>query len=508
MASSFSDRIARNAARSRLFPYQRRGALWMLNRETTVDDYGITGGILCDEMGLGKTRQMLAVIHANPQPTLIVVPVSVLGQWRDECVARTGIVPLMVAVSNLRRTIYSTGADGMITAVPNPRFIDKMAVMQHSVVIAPHSCFNNANIEFTDHPLLDAVFGRVIVDEAHVLKNTKSLMAQYMSDVRARSRWCLTGTPVVSSINDMRSLLSFLLESNTEKADQIIQDSLDSLDAEERNGTDSGTRVMDIVMRRTNADVAGESERMAPVPARLSLEMLEFSRRERAKYAAVYREGRPSFSGGDLTPGVRRQILVLIMRLRQLCALTPTKMDALVKCFEDHRPGTRTLIFCNWLREIDMVTEVLDALADGTTHRVMQFHGRMNATQRDEVVEAFQNPESTDSMTLIVQIQAGGTALNLQAASRVYIMSPAWTATAEMQAIARAHRTHTVHQVCVTRFVTQGTIEEFMHGRQDDKLETAANMLDDERLKEALLAHNGKSNWGSVALFGSEAFDD
>ena len=471
----------------------------MLGRETTVDEYGISGGVLCDEMGLGKTIQTLALIHANPQPpTLIVVPVSVITQWRDECVARIGIEPLIVNVINLRRTSQRSVINAI---VPNPNFIDIDTIMRHQIVIAPHSCFNNASVNFEDHALLDTKFGRVIIDEAQILKNTKSITNVYMRQIDAKFRWCLTGTPIVSTTKDIHAIMSFLTCGDMETAAQIVQDALDDEDV-----SIEGPRMMGIVMRRTNAGVANDSSRLAPVPAILSLKMLNFTPRERSTYAAVYRKGRPDTR--DLA-FARRQILVLILRLRQQSAFASAKIGALVDAFAFHRPGTRSLIFCNWLKEVDLVTTALESRVSNV--RVMQYHGGMTQPERIQVVEAFQNRESRESMAMVVQIQAGGSALNLQAASEVYIMSPNWSASAEMQAIARAHRTATAHQVTVTRFVMSSSIEEFIHNRQADKLATAADVLKDPRLLNALLAtdDSDSTNWGrDISLFGSDAYDE
>jgi YD repeat-containing protein len=107
--------------------------------------------------------------------------------------------------------------------------------------------------------------------------------------------------------------------------------------------------------------------------------------------------------------------------------------------------------------------------------------------------------------------------LNLQKASRVYITSPSWSAAMEMQAISRACRINTQHLVTVTRFVMGHSIEEFMCKRQDSKLETASQLLQDERLKTSLTAYDYDDYgnlvpqvlpWGDVlALFGSRHFD-
>lgn len=484
----------------RLYQYQKDGVEWMLKKEGTCDSYGISGGILADDMGLGKTIQALALIEANPRRTLIVCPISVMHQWREECKHfLPGINVLTVNVANVRR---------MSSGEINPLYLSVHDIESADVVLASHGCFSNANaIEDVDnHSLMCATFERVIFDEAHVMKNLKSNSAWYATQIRAPLRWCLTGTPVVTrkhgtltrkhKSEDITSLIVFLL-GNFERRPTA-----------KKLAKNNEYRKM-LIYRRTKESVADENQRLRLPKATINLEMVTFTPEDREGYATLYRAGR------QLTRRVYERevegfthVLGVITKLRQFCSATPAKLESLSRCFDHHPPGTRSLVFCNYLDEMNSVAKCVE----GSTDQVMYYHGGMNAEQKDDVVKMFMNTSprfASKSMCIVMQFVAGSVGLNLQAAQKVYIMSPHWSAASELQAISRAHRTKTLHEVTITRFVMKDTIEEYIHLRQKAKLSTAAHYLDDPKISDALVAWNRKSvTWQEAKeLFDSDLFD-
>lgn len=484
----------------RLYQYQKDGVEWMLKKERTRDSHGVSGGILADDMGLGKTIQALALIDANPKRTLIVCPISVMHQWREECTRfLPGINVLTVNVTNVRK---------MSSGEINPLYLSVQDIESADVVIASHGCFSNASAveDLDNHSLIHASFERVVFDEAHVMKNLKSNSAWYATQIRAPLRWCLTGTPVVtrkpgtSTCNhkseDITSLIVFLL-GNFERRPTA-----------KKLAKNNEYRKM-LIFRRTKDSVAGENQRLRLPKATIDLEMVTFAPEDREGYAALYRAGRL------LTRRVHEgevegftHVLAVITKLRQFCSATPAKLDALSRCFDRHPPGTRSLVFCNYVDEMKNVAKCVEQ----STDHVMYYHGGMNAEQKDEVVKTFMDTSpryAMKSMCIVMQFVAGSVGLNLQAAQKVYIMSPHWSAASELQAISRAHRTKTLHEISVTRFVMKDTIEEYIHLRQKAKLSTAAHYLDDPKISDALVAWNRKSvTWQEAKeLFDSDLFD-
>ena len=487
----FQNRIAGNTTRCRLHLFQKEGVNWMRGRERMPLE---AGGIVADEMGLGKTIMSLALIHANlpddgPRlPTLVIAPLAVVEQWKAESKKFVGIDALVVSVSSLRRSYeYEKMVDGRAVVVtrPNPAYISLDDIASYDLVIASHSCFNSSSIDFEDHALLTKEFERVIVDEAHVIKNDKAHITRNIAGVKAKFRWCLTGTPIVTKRNDMSALLSFVTGGNGCVVDAIMSDPV---------------RKMAAYMRRTKEDIGNRVERLKCVRLQLNLQMIEFSGTDRTVYAARYRYALWRMANSE--PRERRKwMLKTITELRVMAARCSAKNLALVEQFRTHGPGTRSLVFCNYMDEIKNTMVALRS--SGTVDVVMPYIGKMTTTQRTAAVEAFMG-RSSQSMALVVQIQAGSVGLNLQKASRVYIMSPYWNATTEMQAIARAHRTGTEHVVEVTRFVVRNTVEEYMHTLQQEKLTVAAGTLEDDRLKDSLTAHE---SFGGDVTWSGRIFD-
>ncbi len=490
----FLERIRLNRRRCILEYYQLDGVKWMNKREHMAFE---AGGILADEMGLGKTVMALTTIYANRSslPSLVIAPVAVVEQWALESLKFIGIEALIVSVSSLRRTFeYEEIVDGekIISTRPNPAYISLEEIASHDLVIAPHSCFNASSIDYSDHALLQADFGRVIVDEAHVIKNTEAIITTNIARVKAPIRWCMTGTPVVTKQEDLSALLSFVTSGNGAVVQEIMADPM------RRAGT---------YMRRTKEDIGARVARLQCVRLNLKLQMIDFSTIERTTYAASYRYLQWLLANSE--PREKRKWLLKgITQLRRLASSCSGKTLALVESFRLHRPGTRSLIFCNYLDEIESVTAALRA--SRVVDVIMPYVGKMSSKNRNRAVNSFMERRTTMSKALIIQIQAGSVGLNLQAASRVYIMSPHWNATTEQQAIARAHRTGTTHVVEVTRFVVKDTVEEYMHNLQQEKLSIAATTLVDDRLTAALNADEtigGTVTWMGK-IFDSHIFDE
>ena len=138
-------------------------------------------------------------------------------------------------------------------------------------------------------------------------------------------------------------------------------------------------------------------------------------------------------------------------------------------------PKAKSLIFCLWTKEIALLAS---ALSDRGVS-VLKFEGSMNRQRRETVLYNFNN---TNIQVLIIQINAGGVGLNLQAVQRIYIVSPTWNPCAELQAIARAHRLGQTEVVTCYRLIMEGTIEERIITIQDKKMQVIADCFEDENI--------------------------
>jgi SNF2 family DNA or RNA helicase len=159
------------------------------------------------------------------------------------------------------------------------------------------------------------------------------------------------------------------------------------------------------------------------------------------------------------------------------------KLEALVEAIRSH-PKEKALVFTQWMGEMDRIQEILV----GGGHPVYRIDGSVPREQREEQISAFK--KGAPNAVFLIQIKAGGVGLNLQEATRVYIMTPAWNPATELQAIGRAHRTGQTQKVVVRRFVYTGedgaeplpSVEQSIMQLQEGKARVCAEVLNDQRL--------------------------
>jgi SNF2 family DNA or RNA helicase len=155
-------------------------------------------------------------------------------------------------------------------------------------------------------------------------------------------------------------------------------------------------------------------------------------------------------------------------------------------------PVEKTIIFVHWIKEIESVRAMLKDIG----HDSVVISGKVKMIDRAEAIERFSNDASVNFF--IIQIEAGGVGLNLQAASRVYINSLAWNSTSELQAIARSHRIGQKKAVTVKRLVINNTIDDHIISVQQKKLSIAAEILNDPRIEKSLTSSTNKSVFNSL----------
>ena len=208
--------LAKDNLNGRLFaPYQREGVLWMLTMEN--QESGPKGGFLCDEMGLGKTVQVVSTMLGNPKKsTLIIVPKSIITQWVNE-------------IAKFAPQMSVHVFDG-----PDRK------LKEADVVIMPYSLLSTHE----DTPIHKKNWDRVILDEAHEIRNKKSKLFKSVYRINSVIKWIVTGTPVFNSMEDFVSLCHFL---GIDKA--LVQGMTN--------------KIKDIyILRRTKDDLAKINERL------------------------------------------------------------------------------------------------------------------------------------------------------------------------------------------------------------------------------------------------------
>src|SRR5210317_91397 len=454
--------LAKDTLRGRLFaPYQREGVLWMLTMESQTS--GPKGGFLCDEMGLGKTVQIVSTMLGNPKGrTLIVVPKSIITQWVEEV---TRFAP------HLTISVF----DG-----PKRRIEDA------DVTLAPYSLLSTHE----KSPLHMVQWDRVVLDEAHEIRNKKSKLFKSVCRLQTQIKWIVTGTPVFNSMEDFVSLCTFLGLSKV-----VVQGMTN--------------KIKDIyILRRTKEDLAKINERLRLPPCHFENVELDMYPDEKQLYEIVFLEAqdtiRDAFRNAISINAKNMIVLECLLSARQ-CMIWPAmylegvakqnetqaekwvgrsnKMETLFEMVKSH-PNEKSLIFCQFRGEMNYIQQQLSAFCP--TFRI---DGSVPKEERVKQIEGFK--KAAHGAVFIIQIKSGGQGLNLQEATRVYITAPSWNPATELQAIGRAHRTGQTKAVYVKKLIYKEcprfvSVEEEMMALQGHKSIVCSKVLNDERIEKQI----------------------
>jgi SNF2 family DNA or RNA helicase len=165
-------------------------------------------------------------------------------------------------------------------------------------------------------------------------------------------------------------------------------------------------------------------------------------------------------------------------------------MDTLFRMVESH-PDEKSLIFCQFMGEMDHIQSKLK-------NPVFRIDGSVDKEDRIEQMKLFKAAPS--NATLIIQIKSGGTGLNLQEATRVYITAPSWNPATELQAIGRSHRNGQTKNVYVKKLVYTDTVEENIMALQGYKSTICAEVLDDKRLEHQIPVKESAKNISMIDI--------
>lgn len=320
-----------------------------LSLEFPVQEQHCLGGILADEMGLGKTIEMLSLIHTHrpsapnqearrlprlprssagvvpaPYTTLVVAPTSLLSQWESEAMkaSKPGTMNVLVYYGadkhiNLRNLCSA----GNSASAPN------LIITSYGVVLSEfrHVASQSVLSAGAQGGLFSVEFFRVILDEAHLIKNRRSKSARACYELRAIHRWVLTGTPIVNRLEDLFSLVRFLKVepwSNFSFWKTFITVPFESKDFVRALNVVQ-TVLEPLVLRRTKTMKTPDGEPLVPLPPRtITIEEVELSQEEREIYDYIYTRAKRTFNdnveAGTLLKSFST-IFAQILRLRQSC---------------------------------------------------------------------------------------------------------------------------------------------------------------------------------------------
>ncbi|KAK9460025.1 SNF2 family N-terminal domain-containing protein [Lipomyces oligophaga] len=296
-----------------LMDHQVEGLKFLRQRENRQVQH--KGGLLCDDMGLGKTIQALALIVSHPwdeelhsstnacKSTLIIAPLALINQWAQEVKSKAS--GLSVCVHH--------GAS---------RITDESQLSRFSVVITTYQVI--ASESNKKGPLFKLDWWRIILDEAHIIKNKAAKTSEACCQLHGMNRWVLTGTPIQNSVEELYSLFKFL---HIEPLSDFQNWTLSITNPVRRGKGRLAMKRLQIVLsqiylRRTK-DVLSQDNFKLP-PRVIHKRMLKFSKPERTFYDSLH-----SKLGSQLEKILEDKkdkqkvsymsVFLLLLRLRQAC---------------------------------------------------------------------------------------------------------------------------------------------------------------------------------------------
>ena len=435
-------------------------------------------------MGLGKTVQTLALLahrHLEEEtslPSLLVVPTSLVGNWRREAARFVPDLKVLVLHGPDRRRRFAEIPD-------------------HHLVVTTYPLLNR------DHELL---FGHdydiAVLDEAQAVKNPAAAVSKRIREIRARQRLALTGTPLENNLQEIWALYDWLvpgLLGNRKRFTTEFRTPIEKHGDRARQRLLSA-RVKPFLMRRTKEEVARELPVKTVIDDLVPLEGAQAALYESIR-TAMDKRVREAIAARGLAAS-RIAILDALLKLRQVCCDPGlVKLDAARKVTASAKrarllalleelvaEGRKVLVFSQFVAMLKLVER--DIAARGWGYAML--HGRTK--DRDAQVAAFQ---SGDLPLFLVSLKAGGTGLNLTAADTVIVYDPWWNPAVERQAMDRAHRIGQDKPVFVHRLIAENTVEAAIQRMQARK----------QALADALFEGTGRGPLGLTeedidALFG------
>jgi len=441
----------------RLRDYQREGLGWIefLRRFNF-------GGCLADDMGVGKTAQVLALLETRRAlresgekigPSLVVVPRSLVFNWKEEA----------------------------------SRFTPNLKVLDHTGAERGTNDFSGYDLVLTTYGTLrrdaaqlkDVEFDYVVLDEAQAIKNAGTESAKAARLLQGEHRLALSGTPVENHLGELWALFEFLNPGmlGAAQAFKLAGPAARNPDEETRRMLSHAIRPF--ILRRTKEQVARELP-----PKTEQTIYCELKPEQRKLYNELRDHYRAALLNRIETEGLAKskmQVLEALLRLRQ-AACHPglidlqrrgensAKLDSLLnQVREVLDEGHKALVFSQFTSLLAIVRERLDA--DGVTYEYLDGATR----DRQARVERFQN--DPDCPLFLVSLKAGGLGLNLTAAEYVFLLDPWWNPAVEAQAVDRAHRIGQTRQVFAYRLIARDTVEEKVLELQKGKRDLAAAII-------------------------------
>lgn len=448
--------------KSILRPYQESGFQW-LNYLREVQ----WGGILADDMGLGKTIQALSFLHhlKKEQGTLkalVVCPTTLMYNWQNEIKKFT---------PELRFYVHHGGM----------REKDGIAAADMDIIITTYGTLRSDIRQF-----VEINFDYVVLDESQAIKNPGSKVTKAASLLKAKSRLCLSGTPLQNNTFDIFAQMNFLnpgMLGSMEFFKQEFSIPIDKFGEKEQK--DHLRKLLyPFILRRTKEQVAKD------LPEKQEMVLFcEMGEEQRKIYDAYRNDYRDKILGVVENQGIQKSQLTILqglMKLRQICDSpaivkeeeqypnVSVKLEEIGREITENISNHKALVFSQFLGMLSLIKEKMKEL--GVDYEY--FDGSSTVNERERAIQRFQNDDSC--RVFLISLKAGGVGLNLTAADYVYIVDPWWNPAVEQQAIDRTHRIGQTKNIFAYRMICTDTVEDKILKLQERKRNLAREVITDD----------------------------
>jgi len=451
-----------------LRPYQAVGHTWL----RFLSSLGL-GACLADDMGLGKTIQVLSLLASlkeggknGDKPSLLVLPASLLANWREEIKRFAPTLdPCFVHPSETDKSNLAHMAQDPVRVLGGKDLV----LTTYGMILRQQW-------------LLDMEWGLVILDEAQNIKNPGADQTKAVKKLKAQARIALTGTPVENRLSDLWSIFDFLCPGLLGSARKFKEFSK-ALEQREQDRYGPLRRlVQPYILRRLKTD----KTIIADLPDKTEVKTFcGLTKKQAALYARSVEDLARSLNGIE---GMKRRGLVLsyLLRFKQICnhpsqllgdrGYDPAESGKYERlrsiCEEIASRQEKVLVFTQFR---EMTEPVASFLAEIFARDGLVLHGGTPVKKRKDLIHAFEREEGPPYFVL--SLKAGGTGLNLTAASHVIHFDRWWNPAVENQATDRAFRIGQKRNVLVHKFICRGTVEEKIDELMEEKKELSDGIL-------------------------------
>ena len=414
------------------------------------------GGILADDMGLGKTIQTLSFLQLLKErgeltkPTLIIMPTSLIGNWRDE------IEKFTPDLRYLR-----------LYGIDRAKLFDE--IDSYDIILTTYQLAQRDEQRYKERSFL-----YIILDEAQKIKNPKTKMAVAIKSFKSDYRLALSGTPIENHLGELWSIFDFLMPGFLDNLSFFRSYYQNPIEKEHDFSRREllNKKVAPFILRRTKNEVAEELPPKTEIIKRATFSPKQATLYENIR-VTMEEKVREVIKGKGLS---RSHITILdaLLKLRQVCChpqllkldsakniKESAKLDMFLELIDElHSEGRKVLVFSQF-------TSMLTIIEEKIKERKIKYTKLTGATRkRDEAIDKF---TKGDAQIFLISLKAGGVGLNLVEADTVIHYDPWWNPAVENQATDRAHRIGQDKAVFVYKLIVENSIEEQILKLQEKK---------------------------------------